>query len=108
MKYKHKRICKSIVSLLLIITFVLAPFEGVFASPGGVNGEASTHYPGGVKAGLGSSTPLPLKGLANVCSNRNSNRNSQKMLYNAAYRAYNKFIDKLPKNKRVRNCLYMQ
>ena len=33
MKYKHKRICKSLVSLLLIITFVLAPFEDVFADP---------------------------------------------------------------------------
>ena len=31
MKYKHKRICKSLVSLLLIITFILAPFEDVFA-----------------------------------------------------------------------------
>ena len=82
MKYRHKRVCKSIIGLLLILTFVLAPFEGVFAE-GGVNGEASTHDPLGVKAGLGSSTPPPLKGLANVCLNRNSNRNSQKMLYNA-------------------------
>ena len=31
MKYKHKRIFKSLVSLLLIITFILAPFEDVFA-----------------------------------------------------------------------------
>ncbi len=31
MKYKHKRIFKSLISLLLIITFILAPFEDVFA-----------------------------------------------------------------------------
>ena len=65
MKYKHKRICKSLISLLLILAFVLAPFESVFAEPPyGVNGEMSTGDPGGVKAGLGSSTPPPLKGLA--------------------------------------------
>ena len=61
MKYKHKRICKSLVSLLLIITFVLAPFEGVFAA-----GEVNT---GETKTKVGdyaSSDGLihPLKGLA--------------------------------------------
>ena len=65
MKYKHKRVCKSLISLLLILAFVLAPFESVFAGPPyGVNGEASTGDPGGVQSGLGSSTPKPLKGLA--------------------------------------------
>ena len=65
MKYKHKRICKSLVSLLLIITFVLAPFEGVFAETG-VNGESNT---GDTKTKVGDYTSAdgilhPLKGLA--------------------------------------------
>ena len=62
MKYKHKRICKSIVSLLLIITFVLAPFEGVFAAfnesstnETGAGGQLSDGNGDGIK---------PLKNLA--------------------------------------------
>ena len=61
MEYKRKRIYKSLVSLLLILTFVLAPFEGVFVCT--LNSEASTYNTGGVKSNLGSSQPHPLKGL---------------------------------------------
>ena len=63
MKYKHKRICKSIVSLLLIITFILAPFEDVFA---GKLNEASTNETGaGGQLSDGNGDGIkPLKNLA--------------------------------------------
>ena len=63
MKYRHKRVCKSLISLLLILTFILAPFEGVFASE--LN-EASTHDTGaGGELSDGNGDGIkPLKNLA--------------------------------------------
>ena len=43
MKYKHKRIFKLLISLLLIITFILAPFEDVFAYPVYDSGESKVN-----------------------------------------------------------------